>query len=196
MKMVLMILAGVLLIGGGVVLFNMRGALATGVQTPEESSAGTLWTQQTHTLEGEATSLEPWQGQVVLVVNVASKCGLTPQYEGLEALYQELKDEGFAVLAFPSNDFMGQEPGTAEEIRTFCDSNYQISFPLFEKMPVKGDGKSELYQFLTAGGLEEPTWNFTKYLVGRDGKVAARFAPRTTPDDAQLRAAIATALGD
>lgn len=196
MKMVLMILAGVLLIGGGVMLFNMRGALATGVQTPAEPTTGILWTQQTHTLAGEATSLELWQGQVVLVVNVASKCGLTPQYEGLEALYQELKDEGFAVLAFPSNDFMGQEPGTAEEIRTFCDSNYQISFPLFEKMPVKGDGKSELYQFLTAGGLEEPTWNFTKYLVGRDGKVAARFAPRTTPDDPELRAAIATALGD
>ncbi len=194
MKILFVALALVLIIGTGIALFSLRGALATGVQTPEGTSEGALWSQQTHTLAGEATSLEPWQGQVALVVNVASKCGLTPQYEGLEALYQELQGDGFVVLGFPSNDFMGQEPGTAEEIRSFCDTNYQISFPLFEKMPVKGEGKSELYQFLTAGGLEEPTWNFTKYLVDRQGKVLARFAPRTTPDDEEMRAAILAAI--
>ncbi len=195
MKTVLFILAGVLAIGVGVVLFTMRGALATGVQHPEKTTDGSLWDQQTRTLAGDSTSLEPWQGQVALVVNVASKCGLTPQYEGLEELYRELKPQGFVILAFPSNDFMGQEPGTPEEIRTFCDTNYHVSFPLFEKLPVKGEGKSELYRFLTAGGLEEPTWNFTKYLVNRSGEVVARFAPRTKPDDADLRQAIATELG-
>ncbi len=194
MKLVLLILAGALVIGAVVVLFNLRGALATGVQHPDGTASGTLWTQQTHTLEGTATSLEPWQGQVALVVNVASKCGLTPQYKGLEALYKELKDDGFVILGFPSNDFMGQEPGTPAEIREFCDTNFKVSFPLFEKMPVKGQDKSSLYQFLTTGGLEDPTWNFTKYLVNRQGKVVARFAPRTAPDDAGLRQAIATEL--
>ena len=197
MKTVLIILAAALLLGGSYALFNLRGAFATGVQTADESAAATgrsLWTLPTHTLEGEATTLEPWRGQVALVVNVASKCGLTPQYEGLEKLYRELKDQGFVVLGFPSNDFMGQEPGTPEEIRSFCDTKYDISFPLFEKMSVKGDGKSELYGFLTAGGLEEPSWNFTKYLVDREGKVVARFAPRTTPDDPQLHEAITQLL--
>ena len=129
-------------------------------------------------------------GRPALLVNVASKCGLTPQYEGLEKLHRELSGAGFAVLGFPSNDFMGQEPGTPEEIRAFCDAKYQVTFPLFEKVAVKGDGKCDLYRFLTAGGLEEPTWNFTKYLVGRDGRVIARFGPRTAPDDPELRAAI------
>ncbi len=194
MKIGLMILAALLITGGGIALFTMRGALATGVQHAENTPTGKIWAQQTHTLDGKATSLAPWQGKVCLVVNVASKCGLTPQYEGLEALYRELQDQGFVILAFPSNDFMGQEPGTPDEIRSFCETNFQISFPLFEKMSVKGDGQSDLYRFLTAGGLEEPTWNFTKYLVNRDGEVVARFAPRTKPDDPQMRAAITAAL--
>jgi glutathione peroxidase len=195
MKPVLLILGILVLVGLGVGAFTIRGAFSKGVQHPTTASGGTLWKQQTHTLAGEATSLEPWQGQVALVVNVASKCGLTPQYKGLEALYRELKDQGFVVLAFPSNDFMGQEPGTPAEIQSFCDTNYQVTFPLFEKMAVKGEDKSGLYAFLTAGGLEEPSWNFTKYLVNRQGEVVARFAPRTTPDDPELRKAIATALG-
>ncbi len=172
----------------------MRGAFATGMQRVESTPEGSLWAQQTRTLAGEATSLEPWQGQVALVVNVASKCGLTPQYAGLEALYQELKDQGFVILAFPSNDFLGQEPGTPEEIQSFCDTNYQVSFPLFEKLVVKGEHQSDLYGFMTAGGLEEPSWNFTKYLINRQGQVVARFAPRTKPDDPKLRQAIVAAL--
>ena len=118
MKMVLMILAGVVVIGAGIAMFNMRGALATGVQTPADTTEGTLWSQQTHTLEGEATSLEPWQGKVALVVNVASKCGNTPQYAGLEKLYEENKDKGLVIVGVPANEFGGQEPGTAEEITT------------------------------------------------------------------------------
>lgn len=194
MKMVLIILAGLLVAGVAVGAFLMRGAFSTGVQRAVGAPEGSFWTRQTRTLAGAPTSLEPWRGQVALVVNVASKCGLTPQYAGLEALYQELKDQGFVVLAFPSNDFMGQEPGTPEEIQSFCDTNYQVSFPLFEKLVVKGEDKSDLYTFLTAGGLEEPSWNFTKYLINRQGQVVARFAPRTKPDDPELRAAIVAAL--
>ena len=196
MKTVLIILAGLILAGGGVMLFTMRGALATGVQHPTNNTTATLWAQKTHLLDGKETDFKPWQGQVCLVVNVASKCGLTPQYEGLEALYNEFKAAGFVVLAVPSNDFMGQEPGTPAEIRSFCEINFQVSFPLFAKAVVKGDNQSDLYQFLTAGGLEEPSWNFTKYLVDRSGKVVARFAPRTKPDDEDLRQAIAEALQD
>ena len=146
------------------------------------------------TITGKDKPISDFKGQVILVVNTASKCGLTPQYEGLEKLHRELSGAGFAVLGFPSNDFMGQEPGTPEEIRAFCDAKYQVTFPLFEKVAVKGDAKCDLYRFLTAGGLEEPTWNFTKYLVGRDGRVIARFGPRTAPDDSELRAAIDAAL--
>lgn len=197
MKTVMFALLGILVVGGGVALFSMRGALATGVQhaLAAADSTATLWTQQTRTLAGEPTSLEPWRGQVALVVNVASKCGLTPQYEGLEALYREFKDQGFVILAFPSNDFMGQEPGTPAEIQSFCSTKFDVTFPLFEKMVVKGEGKSELYRFLTAGGLEEPSWNFTKYLVDREGRVISRFAPRTTPEDPGLRAAVKAAIG-
>jgi len=193
-KIGLFILLGLLVAGGGIALFSMRGALATGVQHPDQAPTGTLWAQKTHILAGDATTLEPWQGQVCLVVNVASKCGLTPQYEGLERMYRELKDQGFVILAFPSNDFMGQEPGTPAEIQSFCETNFQVSFPLFEKLAVKGENKNALYGFLTAGGLEEPTWNFTKYLVNREGAVVARFAPRTKPDDPKLRAAITAEL--
>jgi len=188
----LAILAIVVVIG----LVFFRGALAGGSQHPTESAEGSLWDLPTRTLEGVDAELKQWQGQVALVVNVASKCGLTPQYTGLEALYQELQEQGLVVLGFPSNDFMGQEPGTPEEIREFCNVNYDITFPLFEKVKVKGGQKCEIYRFLTAGGLEEPTWNFTKYLVGRDGKVIARFGPKTAPDDDELRRAIADALGN
>jgi len=138
-------------------------------------------------------SLAAYRGKVALVVNVASRCGLTPQYAGLEKLYQELAPKGFVILGFPSNDFLGQEPGTPEEIRAFCDAKYGVTFPLFEKVRVKGDEKSPVYRFLTRE-LEEPNWNFTKYLVDRQGRVIQRFGPRTPPDDPQLREAIARAL--
>jgi len=196
MKMILVVVLGILVVGGGLAVWKVRGAMAGDVQTPDEASEGVLWDLESRTLEGEPVSLGDWKGQVVLVVNTASKCGLTPQYEGLEKLHAELKGRGFSVLGIPCNQFMGQEPGTAEEIREFCSATYGVTFPMLEKQDVKGEDRSPIYDFLLAGGLEEPTWNFTKYLVGRDGKVIARFAPKTTPDDAGLRAAIDEALGN
>lgn len=161
-----------------------------GVQTAVAAEASpSFYGFVTETLEGEPVKLSKYSGQVALVVNVASKCGLTPQYEGLEKLYQELAPRGFVILGFPSNDFMGQEPGTPAQIREFCSTTYGVSFPLFAKRHVKGDQKDEIYSFLTAN-LDEPDWNFTKYLVDPEGRVLQRFGPRTKPDDAQLREAI------
>ena len=127
------------------------------------------------------------------MVNLASKCGLTPQYEGLEALYREFAPRGFVILGFPSNDFMGQEPGTPQEIRQFCSTNYDVTFPLFEKVKVKGDDKCEIYRLLTAN-LKEPDCNFTKYLVDPEGNVVTRFGPRVKPDDEDLRAKLENLL--
>ncbi|MCB9916438.1 MAG: glutathione peroxidase [Planctomycetes bacterium] len=152
-----------------------------------------LYDMSTTTLEGAPFDLSAYRGRVALVVNVASRCGLTPQYEGLEQLYEEFEPRGFVLLAFPSNDFLGQEPGNAEEIRTFCTDEYGVTFPMFSKRPVTGEAMDEVYQFLTKE-QDAPSWNFTKYLVDRDGKVLRRFGPRTAPDDAELRAAIEAAL--
>jgi len=165
---------------------------------PEAAAAapaqtGSFYDLPAHGLLDAQATLAVYRGKVALVVNVASKCGLTPQYAGLEQLYRELAPKGFVILGFPSNDFLGQEPGTPEEIRAFCDAKYGVTFPLFEKVRVKGDEKSPVYRFLTRE-LEEPNWNFTKYLVDRRGRVIQRFGPRTPPDDPQLRAAIARAL--
>ncbi len=176
--------------------FSYLGSLLGGdTQHPNQKTAGTLWNFKERSLEGEPVDLNLYHGKVALVVNVASKCGFTPQYRGLEDLYRKLKDKGFVILAFPCNDFLGQEPGSPDEIRKFCTLTYGVTFPMFEKVEVKGEHKSPIYRFLTAGGLQEPTWNFTKYLVGRDGKVIARFAPKTTPEDSTLLAAIDKALG-
>ena len=196
MKIVLIVAAALILATAASVFF-LRSALAGGSQTPRTASEGSFWNLRTRTLEGEEIGLDRWRGRVALVVNVASKCGLTPQYEGLEALYRELSpDNDFVILGFPSNDFMGQEPGSPAEIREFCSTKYDVTFPLMHKVKVKGADKDEVYRFLTAGGLDDPSWNFTKYLVGRDGKVLARFGPKTPPDDAELRRAIERALGD
>lgn len=138
---------------------------------------------------------EHYHGQVLLVVNTASKCGLTPQYEGLEALHARLKDQGFAVLGFPANDFMGQEPGTEEEIREFCTSTYGVQFPMFEKVVVTGPETTPFYQALAEqSGGHRPAWNFHKYLIGRDGRLITDFGSRTSPDDPALLAAIEAAL--
>ena len=194
MRLILLALASVLVLVGIVMFVLYKDTMAGGMKTPAGKSGKSLWDLNTQTLEGKEAQLSDFEGKVALVVNVASKCGLTPQYNGLEALFREREEEGFVVLAFPSNDFMGQEPGSAEEIRFFCTENYDVTFPMFEKMKVKGEGKSEIYQFLTETGLEDPTWNFTKFLVGRDGKVLARFAPKTAPDAADLKKAIDEAL--
>jgi glutathione peroxidase len=140
------------------------------------------------TLEGDPGTLGDHAGEVLLIVNVASKCGLTPQYETLESLQKTYADQGFSVLGFPCNQFGGQEPGSAEEIQTFCSTTYGVSFPLYEKLDVNGASRHPLYAELTevpdaAGEAGDITWNFEKFLVGRDGNVVARFRPRTTPDD-------------
>ena len=135
-------------------------------------------------------------GQVLLVVNTASKCGFTPQYEGLEAMHAKYKDQGFAVLGFPSNDFMGQEPGSEEEIQEFCTLTYGVKFPMFEKVQVRGDSPTPLYADMIKATGEAPGWNFHKYLIDRSGKVIASFGSRTTPQDPKLVAAIEKALAE
>lgn len=184
----LVVLAG---LGAALYLRSLGGVQAARA----DGSAPSFWDLKTRTLEGEPVDLSLYRGRVALIVNTASKCGLTPQYEGLEALYRELAPRGFVILGFPSNDFLGQEPGTPEEIRTFCSTEYDVTFPLFEKVKVKGDGKSEIYARLTVD-LDEPDWNFTKYLVDSEGRVVARFGPRVKPDDPGMRAQIEALLGD
>lgn len=146
----------------------------------------TLYDFHATTLRGEEVSLDRYAGTVVLVVNTASKCGLTPQYAGLETLYATYKDKGFTVLGFPCNQFGAQEPGGADEIEQFCALNYGVSFPMFAKIDVNGPGTHPLFQFLKKAkpGLlgQAIRWNFTKFLVGRDGRPLRRFAPGTTPD--------------
>ena len=125
---------------------------------------------------------------------MASRCGFTPQYAGLEALYEKYKDRGFTILGFPANNFGGQEPGTNEEIKTFCSSKYNVTFPMYSKISVKGDDKAPLYQFLTAATGSEIQWNFTKFLVDKNGKVVARFEPKVTPESPEVAEAIEKAL--
>ena len=155
----------------------------------------TLYDIPVKTLSGEDSSLGALAGKTLLVVNVASKCGLTPQYAALEALHERLADRGFSVVGFPCNQFMGQEPGTAEEIEEFCSTTYGVTFPMFEKIEVNGDGRHPIYDELTAvpdadGAAGDVQWNFEKFLLGPDGTVLARFRPRTVPDDPEVLAAI------
>ncbi len=163
--------------------------------------AASALNHQMNLLDGNSVNLaERYKDKVVLVVNVASKCGLTPQYKGLQAVYNQKKDQGFAIAAFPCNQFMGQEPGTAAQIRQFCSDNYNVTFDLFEKIEVNGDGASPFYKSLTAmnlkpGGTGKIKWNFEKFLIGKDGAVIGRFGPRTKPSDPALIKAIDDALG-
>ena len=170
------------------------------------------------TIDGQETNLGEHKGKVLLLVNVASKCGLTPQYEGLEKLYENYRARGFEILGFPANNFMSQEPGTEEEIKEFCSTNYNVEFPLFSKISVKGDDQHQLYHYLTEtkpetdvndGGLEEKLkgygstrskpsevlWNFEKFLVSKDGEIAARFAPDVTAEDERLVEKVEEELG-
>ena len=155
----------------------------------------TLYDIPVKTLSGDDSSLGALAGKTLLVVNVASKCGLTPQYAALEALHSRLADRGFSVVGFPCNQFMGQEPGTAEEIEQFCSTTYGVTFPMFEKIEVNGEGRHPIYDQLTAvpdadGAAGDVQWNFEKFLLGPDGTVLARFRPRTVPDDPEVLAAI------
>ncbi len=144
-------------------------------------------------LDGKPESLGTYKGKVVLAVNVASECGFTPQYEGLQKLYAEYKDKGLVVLGFPCNQFGAQEPGSGEQIAAFCSTKFHVSFPMFEKLDVKGEAQAPVYAFL-AKRLGVPAWNFHKYLVGKDGKVIAAFPSDVAPESKELRGAIEAAL--
>jgi glutathione peroxidase len=150
-------------------------------------------------IDGKDVNLADYKGKVVMIVNVASKCGFTPQYKGLEQLYQTYKDKGFVVLGFPANDFKSQEPGSDAEIKAFCTDKYEVTFPMFSKVSVKGEAQTPLYKFLTEketnGEFAGPIgWNFTKFLVDKNGHVYARFASKTKPDDATVITAIEKGL--
>lgn len=151
-------------------------------------------------IDGQDVKLNTYKGKVVMIVNTASKCGLTPQYEGLQALYDKYKDRGFVILGFPANNFMGQEPGTEKEIKEFCTLKYNVTFPMFSKISVKGGDQHPFYTFLTnkesnPGFDGDITWNFEKFLTDKNGKIIARFTPKTKPDDPTITKAIEDALG-
>jgi glutathione peroxidase len=174
------------------------GAGAAPVATPKETRPVTkdVYAFQVHTADGKERSLADFKGKVLLIVNTASKCGLTPQYEGLEKLYERYKDRGFEVVAFPANDFLWQEPGTDKEIQEFCSVNYGVTFPVFAKISVKGKHIAPLYQYLTK---ESPFpgdigWNFAKFLVAPDGRIVARFDPKVEPLDKKVLAEVEAVL--
>jgi glutathione peroxidase len=166
------------------------GAALFAKETPSS-----LYDLTVNSLGGKPTALAAYKGKVTLVVNTASECGFTPQYAGLEKLYEEYAGKGFAILGFPSNDFGSQEPGSAEQIKTFCERNYGVKFPMFEKVATKGAAQSPVYKLLAAkdGG---PKWNFHKYVVGKDGQVRKAFPSNVAPDAKELRAAIDAALAE
>ena len=150
-------------------------------------------------IDGKDTSLKPYAGKVMLIVNVASKCGYTPQYKGLEAIYEKYKDKGLVVLGFPCNQFGGQEPGTNEEIKQFCSLKYNVTFPMFDKIEVNGPNRHPLYVALAGKDSPFPgdiKWNFNKFLIGRDGKIIKRFDSRSTPESPEVTQAIEAALAE
>jgi glutathione peroxidase-family protein len=169
----------------------MVSSVSTPIQTPALSvpgSDGTVYGFEADSLQGKPVTLSQYQGKVLLIVNVASKCGFTPQYKGLEALYEKYKDKGFVILGFPCNQFAQQEPGTAAEIATFCKANYGVTFPLFAKIEVNGPGTNPLYQFLKKteldpAGKEPIGWNFNKFLIDRQGHPLHRYVSQVKPED-------------
>jgi glutathione peroxidase len=152
-----------------------------------------------NSIDGQPAPLGAYKGKVVLLVNVASRCGFTPQYAALESVYEKFKDRGFVIVGIPANNFGSQEPGTNQEIKTFCQTKYSVTFPMMSKISVKGEDQTPLYQFLTDKAAHPRTggeiqWNFTKFLIGPDGRVIARFEPAITPDSPEVTAAIEKAL--
>lgn len=184
-----------LLLGG------FMGACSRAVETEARKGASSAMTQDvyavsTNTLEGESVKLDRFRGKVALLVNVASECGYTPQYAGLQRLHERYGARGFTVLGFPSNDFGRQEPGSPTEIREFCSSKYRVTFPMFAKVQTKaGAGQSNVYATLQQAGGELPSWNFGKYLVDRNGKVVKFFPSQVEPESTELTSAIEAALG-
>jgi glutathione peroxidase len=152
-----------------------------------------------NSIDGQPATLSAYKGKVVMLVNVASRCGFTPQYTALEAVFEKYKDRGFVIVGIPANNFGAQEPGTNEEIKTFCSTKYNVKFPMMSKVSVKGDDKTPLYEYLTDKSANPATggdiqWNFTKFLVGPDGQMIARFEPKITPDSPEVTSAIEKAL--
>ena len=192
MKIVFPTLVLVILVAGG--LWARSTFLSPSVEYGMPMGSGSLYDLKVTTLAGQPADLAAYRGKVVLVVNVASRCGYTPQYAGLEKLHREMAPKGVTILGFPSNDFGGQEPGTPDEIQTFCKLTYDVTFPLFAKVVTKaGPDQSPVYAFLGETG-NLPQWNFAKYVVDKNGKVVAFFPSRVVPDAPELRAAIEKAL--
>jgi glutathione peroxidase len=179
------------LIGAALVVLPLS---AQQPRSPSTTNVASFYQLTLRTLDGKLADLSQYRGSVSLVVNVASYCGYTPQYSGLERLHREMKGKGFNVLGFPSNDFGEQEPGTAQEIADFCKLTYDVTFPMFEKVVTRsGPGQSPVYAFLGRSG-NLPAWNFSKYVINREGEVVAFFPSDVTPEDRRLRAAIDKAL--
>lgn len=177
----------------------MKTILGTLVLLSTVTFGASVYDYTLKAIDGKPMPLASFKGKVVLVVNVASRCGFTPQYTALEAVYEKYKDRGLVIVGFPANNFGSQEPGTDEEIQTFCRSKYMVTFPMFSKISVAGDDKAPLYKFLTDKSANPSTggeikWNFTKFLVDRNGKVIQRFEPAVTPDSTDVVSAIEKAL--
>ena len=175
-------------------------ALTSGcTSTPKEAPMIGFYDIEAKRISGETIKMEEYKGKTLLIVNTASRCGFTGQYDGLQKLYETYREKGFVVLGFPSNDFLKQEPGSNEEIQSFCKINYGVTFPMFEKIAVKGEDQHPLYRFLTSEAANpgfggKISWNFNKFLVSPEGKVVGRFGSRTTPDDKELVQAIEAQL--
>ncbi len=181
------------------VLIRMKPLLGVVLFAMSAFAASSALDFTLNSIEGQPSPLTAYKGKVVLIVNVASKCGFTPQYTALEATYRKYKDQGFVILGFPANNFMSQEPGTDAEIQQFCKRTYDVTFPMFSKISVKGDDQAPLYRFLTDKAANPVTggdikWNFTKFLVGRDGKIVARFESPVKPESPEMVGAIEGAL--
>ena len=157
-------------------------------------AAGSIYDFTLNTIDGAPAPLSAYQGKVVLLVNVASKCGYTPQYAGLEKLYEKYKAKGFVIVGVPANNFGGQEPGTNEEIKTFCSRNYNVTFPMMSKVSVKGKDQTPLYTYLTSQTGSEVQWNFTKFLIDKKGNIVSRFESAVTPEAQEMTTAIEKAL--
>lgn len=182
-----------------ITLLTASAALVASAAEPATQPAPAALNFSVKDIDGKDVNLADFKGKVILIVNVASKCGNTPQYDGLEKMYAQDKDKGFVILGFPANNFANQEPGTNAEIKNFCTETYKVDFPMFAKIDVKGPDQAPLYKYLTSVDTQpqpkgDITWNFEKFLIGRDGQVIARFAPKTTPEDPKLVAAVNAAL--
>lgn len=171
--------------------------VAQTAKMPTNAESKTIYDFSMNNIEGKKVDLSQYKNKVALIVNTASKCGNTPQYEGLQKIYDKYKDQGFVILGFPANNFSGQEPGTNEEIKDFCTLKYKVSFPMFSKISVKGEDQDNFYNYLTNEKANFPgdiTWNFEKFLTNEKGEVIARFSPKTKPEDPQVIEAIEKAL--